>query len=59
MTGYDTSRFEAFVVYPPASDQVEVDLSVVANNKDEESDIETVQYPRQLVDGNDLSVLFL
>ncbi|XP_062516025.1 uncharacterized protein LOC134191396 isoform X2 [Corticium candelabrum] len=58
VTGYDTSRFEAFVVYPPASDQVEVDLSVVANNKDEESDIETIlKWVKYAVDAHEITVV--
>ncbi|XP_062501607.1 VPS10 domain-containing receptor SorCS2-like [Corticium candelabrum] len=58
VTGYDTSRFEAFVVYPPASDQVEVDLSVVANNKNEESDIETIlQWVKYAVDAHEITVV--
>ncbi|XP_062501251.1 uncharacterized protein LOC134178380 isoform X2 [Corticium candelabrum] len=58
VTGYDTSRFEAFVVYPPASDQVEANLSVVANNKDEGSDIETIlQWVKYAVDAHKITVV--
>ncbi|XP_062499819.1 uncharacterized protein LOC134177073 isoform X2 [Corticium candelabrum] len=52
VTAYDTSRFEAFVVYPPASDQVEADLSVVANNKDE-----ILQWVKYAVDAHEITVV--